>query len=246
MWRACLIVLACGCQQSGGDDYPPLGGGGGGGGIGGGADAAVDGNDGGGEPVILGRVCLVEDLRAVAVAESAPAMACDDVSAGGLLVTVGTRAAITELDGRFAIGVPSGTNLTWRVTGPNIVSSVMGFGAIAVIPAIEEARYIELLSANLATLAQDQGSIVVRLVRSGQAVAGAVASLESPPPSNPTFYDDESDTLWDLDSTGALGLAWLPGVDIGLAQVAITATGSAVATVPAEDQAITYATIELP
>ncbi|MBA3817876.1 MAG: hypothetical protein H0X17_03220 [Deltaproteobacteria bacterium] len=243
MRRACAVVLVAlvagaACEAEDSNDYPinPGGGGGGGGGIG--RDASVDATGDGGT-LLVGRVCLVSDLRALA--------SCADVGAGGLLVTVGDRTASTSETGAFAVLPPTGTGLVWRVTGADIVPSIMELGATPVIPAIRSDAYLDLQSSNGVILQQGQGSIVLRVTRGGAPLPGAIV-VASPTPQYATFYDGENATVWDEDATGVAGLAWLPGVSTGTAAITITPpSGAAVAEVlPVEDQAITYATVDAP
>ncbi|MDQ3368406.1 MAG: hypothetical protein M3680_23520 [Myxococcota bacterium] len=233
-----LVLALAACEAEDPNDYPinPGGGGGGGGGIG--RDAGVDATGDGGT-LLVGRVCLVSDLRALAN--------CANVGAAGLLVTVGNRTAITSETGAFALVPPTGSGLYWRVTGAAIVPSVMELGATPVIPAIGSDAYLDLQTTNGVILSPGQGSVVLRVTRGGAPLAGAIV-VASPVPQYPTFYDGANAMVWDEDATGGAGVAWLPGASTGTAAITITPpSGAAVADVlPVEDQAITYATVDVP
>jgi len=243
MWRvlllAVLVVVAC-KPASDDDDFPVVPGGSGPGGTGTLPDAPeADALDFDALQVIVGRVCLVADLRALTT--------CAAAGAGGLTVTLGTSSTTTTGNGAFAIMAPSGTNLVWRVTGLNIVKSVMAFGPSNTIPTIDIADYVDLQNANSVTLAVGEGSIVARIVRNGVAQNGVVASV-SPLAQFPTKYDGITAIAWTELATSTAGTAWIPGAALGTNAVTATPLTGTAATesVLVEDQAITYATIELP
>jgi hypothetical protein len=257
MKRAVLLWLAA-CQAGAGDDYPPGGGGGGPIAVGSGGNHSDGGvGDGGGR--LTGRVCLIADLRRVG-----DATACAATGAGGLNValgigpstTAGTRTATTQDDGGFAIDAPMGAGFTWHVTGPVtgtkvIAPSVMLFGTSNTIPVIAAARYSDLVSENGALISDLEGSIVVRVVHRAAAVSAIVASSQAA--TNPTFYDAAASAdVWTTTSTGGFGVAWLPGVTVPAqaspVAVALSQQGTVVASasLPVENQAITFAIQELP
>jgi hypothetical protein len=232
-----LVLIAC--QQTTGDDYP-IGPGGGPGGITPGQiDAADDGAGTGDGGVVNGRVCLVTDLRNLT--------SCANSGAGGLTVQLGSQTTSTADDGKFAIVAPAATMLVWSVSGGTIVPSLMGFGANATIPAVDATRYGDLLIANGVLLSPGQGSIVVRALQAGAPAVGALVTA-SPVPQYATYYDGIDMNAWDQDATGAFGVAWLTGVAVGTPTVRISPAVGSAAMIPlgVADQAITYATVELP
>lgn len=250
MKRALLVVLAA-CRAGsgaagGGDDYPPITGGAGP--IVVGAGAGSDGDAGTGDAGLArhGRVCLLTDLSRVG-----DATACAPSGAQGLVVSLGTRTTTTAGDGSFTIVPPLGGGLTWHVTGSQLVTSVMPFGADDTIPAIRDLVYGELLDTNLVTLADQQGSIVVRVV-SGVVPAVGVTATSVPAPPRLALYDASSATIWkESGGTGPLGMAWFADVPLAaagptFATIALTPRGrSAVPAVPVENQAITFLTYDL-
>jgi len=243
--KLAVLVLLAACQQGAGsgDDYPPGTGGPviiGGGGSGGGGDAGT--GDAG--TALRGRVCLLTDLRRVG-----DSTACAGVGANNLVVSLGTRTATTAGDGSFTIVAPLGGGLTWHVTGAQIVTSVMPFGADTTLPAISDLVYGELLSTNLVTLADQQGSIVVRVVSGVTPVSGTTAT-SIPAPPRLALYDGNNATVWTENrvGTGLRGIAWFADVPLaatGATLATITLTprgGSPVPAVPVENQAITFVT----
>lgn len=244
MKRAVLVVLAAcraGGMAGGGDDYPPVTGGAGP--IVVGAGASSDGDAGTGDAGLArhGRVCLLADLSRVG-----DLTACDPGKAGGLVVSLGTRTATTTSDGSFAIVPPLGGGLTWHVTGDKLVTSVMPFGADDTIPAILDVVYTELLSTNLVTLSDQQGSIIVRVVSSLAPVVGATA-MSVPASSRLALYDASSAMLWkESGGTGPRGVVWFADVPLAasgstFATIALSPPGRRpVPAVPVENQAITF------
>src|SRR5260221_347893 len=133
---ALSVVAACKAH----DNFPVNPGGGGGPGGSGAPDAAIDGNDGGGNDQIVGRVCLASDPRKLTV--------CAGSGAEGLTVTLAGRQALTIADGAFTIARADTTSPIWQVTGAAIETSVMPFGTVPIIPALTITTYTDMLASN--------------------------------------------------------------------------------------------------
>ena len=240
MWRLVVIVGLSACKQGMGDDFPVEPPGGTGGPVGQ-LDAATGGDGGGGDGgnTIAGRVCLITDLRFLDN--------CAASGAGNITVTLGTKTAMTTANGNFTIATPSGTNLVWRATGANVVKSVMAYGPSLLVPTIDVQVYTDLMNANSIVLQASQGSIVARIVKNGLPVANATASA-SPGAQFPTKYDGPTPSAWTELKTSTAGTAWIAGAQTGTVVVtAVPMTGAnASESLRVEDQAITYATIDLP
>jgi hypothetical protein len=255
--KLAVLVLLAACHQAtdAGDDYPVSSGGGGpvvvggggGGGGGRGGDAGTDGSTSDAGIALQGRVCLLTDLRRVG-----DHTACAGIGAKDLTVTLGTRTAKTSDDGSFTIVAPQGGGFTWHVIGAQLTPSVMPFGADYTIPAVSDVVYSELLSTNQVTLGDQQGSIVVRVVRGLAPVAGVTAT-SSPASNRLALYDGNSAAIWTENrvGTGPRGIAWFADVPLAavgptLAAIALTPRGAgSVPTVTVENQAITFVTIDL-
>lgn len=232
-----LLVVLAGCQNNGsGDDYPIIPGGDDTT-IGPGVDARLieDGSTDGG-PTIEGRVCLLTDPRNLT--------SCAEMGAGGLAVVIGTQSALTLDNGAFTIETPEGSNLVWRVTGSGVVPSVMALSSTHIIPVFDVALYEDLLISNGILLDASQGSIFARILQGGAPLPGAEASA-SPPPQYATLYDSNAPLVWNGGTTGAFGVAWIPGAGAGATTVTVTPpVGDAVAAlVPVEQGSVTFATI---
>ena len=239
MRRALVLAALVACQSSDGDGYPVEPGGPNPGGMGMVLDAApIDAPAPDASAMLTGRVCVVSDLRGLACATS---------GADGILVTLGTKTAMTLANGAFTIATPSGSNLVWRASKAGFITSLMAFGPSSTIPMIGDQDYIDLQNANSVTLIAGEGSIVARIVRNNVAVADAVASV-SPLAQFATKYDGATPSAWTELATSAAGTVWIPGAVPGTNVVTATpASGTAaMETVLVEDQAITYATIDLP
>lgn len=237
--RCALLVLVVGCHPSSENDYPVAPGGAGvGGGLPAFVDASLDGTDGG--PQLIGRVCLMTDPR--------DQTSCATSGAGGLVVTLGTSTATTADDGTFTIARPSGSNITWDVTGSTIVESLTPFSAQAVIPAMPLTVYGQLEGDNGVVPQAGQGAVMVRVLQGGAPVAGATVT-STPAGVYGAFYDGSTPATWTANATGAFGAAWLPAITTGTADVTVTPQGGTpvmLSLVPIKEAAITFLTEELP
>ena len=231
------LVLVAGCRSESDEFAVSPGGGGGGIGMGGSdePDAGIDGNGAG----IVGRVCVLSDLRQPSV--------CNPTGAGDIVVTLGTRIATTAEDGAFVIQTPTGSNLVWHAVGPQIVTSAQPFSTSTLVPAMPVDGYNDLLDANGILLSPGQGSIVAQVIQATNPVVDATATV-SPLAQFPLLYDGASATTWDPNATGTLGVVWITGAAIGPTTVRVTPpVGSAVSTtLLVEDQAITFGVVEIP
>jgi hypothetical protein len=247
MKRAVLAMVLAACS-SGVDDFPARPGGGGpvvGGPGGSGGDAGIrDGADGDAGVLIAARVCVITDLRkltACAVRSGAPTVS----------VTLGTRiptAPPTDA-GDFTIFAQLGTDLVWRASGANFVTTVMPFGPEHVIPIVSDTVYTDLLVQNdMTALPEGQGSVVARVVR-GVAEATGVTATTTLVSANviPRYDEDKSAVDWNpVGPTQMAGVLWFPGVNVTTTST-ITFVRPDQTLVPAvgvtvEDQAITFVT----
>lgn len=242
-WLAAVVLAAC---HGGGDDYPIQTGG---------DDttigdphrdaAVLDGNDAAGGDTITGRACLLVDLR--------DPVTCAVTGAGGMVVTLGSSMAVTEIDGRFVMPTPPGTNLVWHVSGTDMVPSVMPLGAVPQIPVISVAAYQDALDSTGVLLAPGEASVFLHVVHGAANVPNATATA-TPTPSTIPYYDGATSTTWNASKTGAAGMVWIAGVDpvVGPApgQVAITVSSTLgtpqTIALPLEADAITYGTLAIP
>lgn len=237
---ASLLIVLGACQggseqrpinPGGGDDHvtPPL------------TDAGTtttDGttSDGAG---ISGRVCVVSDLRNLST--------CAATGAAGLTVTLGSETATTSADGSFTIPTPAGSSLVWHVSGTSIVSSVMAYSTSALVPAVPATVYDNLTLSNGVIVNAGEGSVIGRVVRAATVVSGATATI-SPSATYAAFYDGNSASTWNQNSTGTRGVFWIPGAGAGSASLIVdTAAGDTVAaTADVESDSITFLVVEVP
>lgn len=238
--RVLLVLALVGCQ-GGSEMYPVDPGGPNPGGVGMMVDAAsIDAPDPDAGNFLMGRVCLVTDVRG---------LDCAGSGAGGITVTLGTNSALTTATGAFSIVTPTGSNLVWRATGTDMVKSVMAFGPSKTIPIISTQTYLDLQNSSSVTINPGMGSIFARVVKGAAATpqAGATATVD-PVAAFAIKYDGNAPLNWTELSTGAAGTVWIPGAGPGANTVTITPASGATAMemLTVEDQAITYATIALP
>jgi hypothetical protein len=189
---------------------------------------------------ILGRVCVVADLRVL------DTTGCAGSGVDGLTVTLGTDTATTAADGSFTIAQPSGTNLIWQVTGPGLVTSLIPFSVSSLLPAVTQDFYDDLTISNGVIVNPGEGSVVVRALDAAthQPVMGVTATVAPTATSDP-FYDGATATAWNQNATGPQGITWIPGVTAGTAMVVLqNSAGTMVsAPLPIGDLAITFATV---
>jgi len=263
MKRAMLVVGVCvglaACQNNGGGDDYPIGGGGNNGassGGGHGSDGGIDAATGDAGTPIAGRVCLLSDLRQIGATAS-----CSTTKAGGLIVTLGNRTATTAVDGKFTINAPAGSSLTWRVTGDGkaagtvqLQPSVMPLGLDPTIPAIAAGDYTNLLSQNEMVTADQQGAVIVRVLKNGAPAVGATAT-SSPQAQRLALYDSSSAVTWSdaVTGTSTKGIVWFANLPLNAtppttAAISVKETSSSTPVLTSglvENQSITFLTVEL-
>lgn len=191
---------------------------------------------------IMGRVCLANDPRRLHT--------CASTGAGGLTVRLGSNATTTNPDGTFSIDAASGT---WRVTGPNIVTSIMNLSDYE-IPAITRASYDAMVNGSLpmnpGMLNPGEGSVMVQVIHDGVGQVDAVGSSTPSSQFSPRYDTASSASVWQVDATEAGGVIWLPGIDVGTATIRVqmvgATTGITVTGVPIVDGAMTYTTVIFP
>ncbi len=238
---ASLLIALAACQGSG--EQRPIN-------PGGGDDQVTTGTDGGtttdgptGDGTgIAGRVCLVSDLRNLST--------CAATGADGLTVTLGSETATTSADGSFTIGTPGGSSLVWHVSGTGIVPSVMAYSATplaSAVPAVPAVLYESFTLSNGVLINAGEGSVIGRVVHATNAISNATASI-SPAATYAAFYDGNSASTWNQNSTGTRGVFWIPGAAGGNASVTVdTAAGDSVAASLAVDgDSITFVVVEVP
>lgn len=167
---------------------------------------------------IEARLCRAEDLRDLSVCSTT-------VDSGGLTVTLGDNAAVTEPDGSFRIDVPIGlTNQldpTFSVTGPGVVPTTfpitLPFTNAGAVPIVDADLYARMLSSNGVALEPGTGSILAT-VRDDVGPLSGVTVTSTPTSSFGPFFDLDgaTSTSWGLDGTGMRGAVWIPGLTAGM------------------------------
>jgi hypothetical protein len=237
---ALIVILLAACQAKDGPEFMIGGGGGGGGGGGqGGIDAFVP-QDGALGDVITGQVCLITDARQPNL--------CATTGVGGYTVTLDGHTALTEADGSFLIDSPTSSNLTWSVTGADIMSSLMSFSAVHRIPVMKQADYFDLSNSNSVVAAPAFGDVFIHVTHAG-ASEPMVAATTTPVATFATLYDGIAATTWTQTGTGSFGVVWVPGLAQGAVSATLTpqgGTATVVAAIPIGDQTLTWVALELP
>ena len=241
--RAALIAIVtviAGCQAKDGAKYMIGGGGGGGGGGGmGGVDAFVP-HDGANGDVVIGQVCLVSDTRQPNL--------CAASGVGGYTVTLDGKTALTEPDGSFLIDSPTSSNITWSVTGNDLVTSLMSYSAVRRIPVMKQATYLDLANSNSVIATSTFGDLFIHVTHAGTSEA-SVAATTTPIATYATLFDGGTATTWTQVGTGAYGMVWVPGLAQGSVTATLTpqgGTATVVPNIPIGDQTLTWVTLQLP
>ncbi|HEX7704375.1 MAG TPA: hypothetical protein VF403_26725 [Kofleriaceae bacterium] len=239
MRAALILILLAACQAKDGPEFMIGGGGGGGGGGQGGVDAFVplDGTLG---DVVTGQVCLVIDARQPNL--------CATTGVGGYTVTLDGHTAMTEADGSFLIDSPTSSNITWSVTGLDIMSSLMSYSAVHRIPVMKQVDYFDLANSNSVVAAPAFGDVFIHVTHAGTSEA-SVAATTTPVATFATLFDGNAATNWTQIGTGAFGMVWVPGLAQGAATATLTpqgGTATVVANIPIGDQTLTWVALQLP
>ena len=219
--RIWALVVVCAACTSNTNNYP-VGGNGGDGGVT--VDAkklmdaptGMDARDGAVAAVdaakVNGRVCLLADPHKLT--------SCASTGAGGLTVRLGAQVPVTTNDdGTFTIDFEAGS---WRVTGPNIVTSIRLFSDYQ-IPAISTATFNAMKTANGVAILPGQGSIIAHIVQNGTGYAGVGVSTTPMNATYDPFYDTATPGTWTQTGAGPNGVAWIAGLDVGMAPDSVKA-----------------------
>src|ERR1700690_806018 len=232
------VLLATGCKVDH-PGFPPIGGGGGGGGGGGEADAYIADAPDGGAGTLNGRVCVASDARQLDV--------CDTTGADGFTVKLGTAPATTAANGDFSIASQLGTDLVWVVTGTNMTTSLMPFGAVNQIPMLSASTFNMVAGGSGVIVVAGTGGVIAHTVHGGAPLADVVATDTD---ENVGYYYDSatSSTQWVVNNatgTGSYGDVWLPNLGVATTTVNLTPMGgsaTAIPNVPVAPDALTFIT----
>ncbi len=191
------LLAAAGCTDGDVGDYPIVPGGG-------------PGTHNGGPAALRGRVCLATDLRDFRT--------CAPAGAGGLSVSAGGAAAITDDDGRFELPRPLGTIDALMVTGPGVFPTFNPFDptGLPVVTAIDADVYARELTSNGVLLPGGTGAILGRVMAGASPARGVGLTTTPAAPFGP-FYDGPD--AFTTDRTGARGVFFVPGLAPGAASL---------------------------
>ncbi|HEY0255601.1 MAG TPA: hypothetical protein VGC41_28925 [Kofleriaceae bacterium] len=241
-----LCVTACHFSDDGAKyEIPPSGGGGGGGGSTF-VDAGAGSGSGSNSGTISGKICMVDDIRLPTT--------CDTnvgTNLGGYSVTLGNFTTTTGTDGTFVLQAPTSSNVVWVVTGTDIETSLMSYSASTTIPVVTVDTYLGLAGSNGVLQQTGYGDVFLHVTHAGASVAAAVATAIVPTPFYAAaLYDGTIKDVWQSTATGTYGMTWIAGAPTGATSVTITpqgaGSGEVAANIPVGDQAVTWATLDLP
>lgn len=171
---------------------------------------------------LTGRVCVVNDARAMAQ--------CATTGAGGLAVSAGSVATTTADDGTFALDLPTAFTGQVAVSGAGVTptfapsaafQNAIATNAMASVPVLNADAYQQMLLATGVQSTVGSGAIIASVTRGGLPVSGATITT-TPAASGGAFYEGATPTGFDGVATGQSGIAWAPGVASGTASINVT------------------------
>ena len=192
---------------------------------------------------ISARVCLLTDPRDLT--------SCAPTGAANLTVKLGTVMASTVDDGSFTIATPSGSNLSWSITGAGIEASLVPYSTSLSISAIASDAYTQLRTANGVLFVDQTAAVFAHVVHAGAAVTGVTTTVSPSPTAGVIYYDGNSAQVWDQGATSTFGMIWVPEIDLTGGATAATLTVSSGGTptgfpgVPLRNLTLTFVTIEI-
>jgi hypothetical protein len=247
-----VVLAACQATNAGsGDDYPTQPGG-----LGGttspppgGSDDAGTGDGGSDGGTLTSRVCVLSDLRLIAVTS-----ACAPSISGAVKVTLGAQTAVPDPTGAFTINVVDGTTGPWIITGLNLYPTVIPYtGPTALLPSVTQDTYGLLQGSVHVTQTQLEGAVIVHAIKAGVATMGVTATSVPVTP-NLAFYDGSAADNWSQGAAGtsSKGTVWFPDIPL-TTPAGLTATINLTVPnrtnpvtlrvpVPVQDQSVTFVT----
>lgn len=200
---AVLVVAGCADESLDPDEYPVY--------PSSGADEPGSTTTGtGGAGMLRGRVCVATNLVNLS--------ACRQGNLGGFNVSIGGQSATTDETGAFEMPMPTGSLLSFTVSGMGAVTTTTPYSPSLTIPVIDADVYARAMGSHQIFAAEGTGAILGSVVRGGAPATGIEVS------STPTgMFSPLFDTVGDdgpgfgPDRTGARGVFWLPGIATGSA-----------------------------
>jgi len=236
---ALLAVLAVACRPDM-EPFTPLPGGGGvPGGTAPGSNTSTtpDANPG----AIVGFVCVLTDPRDFS--------SCSAEDLSGITVSLtGVPSVVTGSNGSFVIQRPIGTNLSFAISGSNVVPSTMALGTNPVVFAMSIQTANTLLASNGIVVDPTQGAIL-GVVAHGTTPVPLVRVVATPTGVFPdTFFSTVDDLVdWPGLSTSALGTFMVATLTPGIETLTVTpnsGVSTLIGNVPVNAGAFTFMTVQ--
>lgn len=201
-----LILLCAACEGPAQAEFPisPQ--------AGSGESVLSGGVDAGTTVVIVGRVCVIDNI----VTRN-----CATTTAGNLNVRLANETAVTAADGTFVIATPTvSTNVlpTFQVDGTNVVTTnqtitaQQALAARAQINVVRQSVFDEMLAVNgIAVVPANTGSVIATVVQNNVPVSGVTVTSNPQSQFGPFFLGTNLEP-WTTNSTGVSGIVWFPGL----------------------------------
>lgn len=239
MRLALIAVLAVACRPDM-QAFPPEPGGGGipgGGSAGSSMSTMPDANTG----EIVGFVCVLTDPRDFTT--------CSEDDLSGITVSLtGVPSVTTGSNGAFVIQRPTGTNLTFAISGSNVTPSTMGFGTSPEVFAMSIQTANDLLAANGVVVDPTQGTILGVVVHGSTAVPFVRVVAEPIGVFPDTFFSTVDDLVnWPGSDTSSLGTFMVAGLTPGTEALTVTpgsGSASVLENIPVGSGAFTFMTVQ--
>ena len=170
---------------------------------------------------LSGRICISNTLANLSQ--------CRTTNLGGFTVSIGGESTTTDSSGNFTLPTPTGSLLSFTVSGPGAVTTTTPFSPSLTLPVIDADVYARALMSNQIFAVEGQGAIMGSVVRDGVPASGISVSSTPTGAFSPVF-DLTGETVG-ATSTGARGVFWVPGIASNSAALRFTDSTGAETTV---------------
>ena len=170
---------------------------------------------------LSGRICISNSIANLSQCRH------DDLE--GFTVAIGGNTTTTDINGNFTLPTPSGSLLSFTVTGPGAVTTTTPYSPSTTLPVIDADVYARALASNQIFASEGEGAILGTAMRNGQP-ARDITVTSNPTGSFSPLYDTDGPDLG-VNATGARGVFWVPGLATGATGLTFRDSGGAETTV---------------
>jgi hypothetical protein len=157
--------------------------------------------------MLSGRICISNSISNLSQ--------CRQNDLEGFTVEIGGQSATTDTNGNFEVPAPTGSLLSFTVSGPGAVTTTTPYSPSTTLPVIDADVYARAMASHQIFASEGQGAILGTVMRQGQP-ARDITVTSDPLGSFSPFYDTDGPGLG-VNATGARGVFWVPGLATGAA-----------------------------